>query len=205
MESQRTGILGGTFNPIHNQHLLLAKAAYEQLSLDKVLLIPSGISYLKEGTGVLPADVRYEMCRLAVKDIGYLEISDIEIKRQGNSYTCDTIRELKAGFPDIKLYFIIGADTLFMLDKWKNPEYIFKNSIIAVASRLDGDSFTDDKIRDRIRELEGSFNADIKKIDIEASGLSSSMIRQAAERGEDISCFVPKDVAEYIKMNGLYR
>ena len=89
-----------------------------------------------------------------------------------------------------------------MLDKWKNPEYIFKNSIIAVASRLDGDSFTDDKIRDRIRELEGSFNADIKKIDIEASGLSSSMIRQAAERGEDISCFVPKDVAEYIKMNG---
>ncbi len=205
MNPYRTGILGGTFNPIHNQHLLLAETAFEQLALDKVLLIPSGISYLKEGTNVLPASIRYEMCTLAAEGIDHIEVSDIEIRREGNSYTCDTIRELKEAFPDNVFYFIIGADTLFMMDKWRDPGYIFANCTIAVAARLDGDSYTDDKIKEKADEYKAAYDAEIRIINIDVSGLSSSMIRKKAAAGEDIRAFVPEAVAEYIEKNNLYR
>ena len=205
MSAEMTGILGGTFNPIHNQHLCLAKAAHEQLSLKKILLIPSGISYLKAGTDVLAADKRYKMCCLAAEGIPYIEVSDIEIKREGNSYTCDTLKELKDLNPDTDYCFIIGADTLFMLEKWKEPDHIFSDCIIAVASRLDGDRYTDDKIIEMISYYEKKYNADIRSIKVEVSGLSSSFIRQSVKEGEDISPYVPDRVALYIKENRLYR
>ena len=85
MGRRSVGILGGTFNPIHDQHILLAKSAYEQLSLSRVILMPSGVSYLKRNQDVLPSDLRYEMCLLAAEDISFLEVSDMEIKRSGNS------------------------------------------------------------------------------------------------------------------------
>ncbi len=203
--SKRIGILGGTFNPIHNQHLLLAKTAYEQLSLEKILLIPSGISYLKAGTNVLPAEIRYEMCLLASKSVPYLDVSDIEIRRKGNSYTCDTLRELLSEDPERILYFIVGSDTLMMLEKWKDPEYIFRNCIITAAKRLDDNNYTDDKINACIRKYENIYNAEIETIDIAISDLSSSMIRDAASKGDDISPYVPKDVVDYIKDKGLYK
>lgn len=201
----RVGILGGTFNPIHNQHLLLAKCAYEQLRLKKILVIPSGVSYLKAGTNVLPADIRYEMCRIAAKDIPYLEVSDIEIKREGNSYTRDTLRELLEKDPGQRLYYIIGADTLMMLEKWRDPEYIFRHCVLSVASRLDGDRYSDDKIREKIRQYESEYGACIEIIDIAVSDLSSSMIRESASKGEDISAYVPRELAEYIAENDLYK
>ena len=205
MSSKDIGILGGTFNPIHNQHLLLAKKAYEQLQPDKILLIPSGISYLKEGTNVLSADKRYEMCRLAVSGIPYIELSDIELKRKGNSYTCDTLKELSLQYPDAEFYYIIGADSLFMLENWRNPEYIFSNCILTVASRIDRNNYTDEKLKQKITYYEERYDARIRVLEINISDLSSSMIRQAAAKGEDIRYFVPEDVADYIIKNGLYR
>ena len=205
MSSKDIGILGGTFNPIHNQHLLLAKKAYELFQPDKILLIPSGISYLKEGTNVLPADKRYEMCRLAVNDIPYIELSDIELKRKGNSYTCDTLKELSLQYPDAEFYYIIGADTLFMLENWRNPEYIFSNCILTVASRIDRNNYTDEELKQKITYYEKRYDARIRVLEINISDLSSSMIRQAAAKGEDIRSFVPEAVADYIIKNGLYR
>ncbi len=205
MSLKRLGLLGGTFNPIHNQHLLLGKCALNQLSLDKLLLIPSGISYLKEGTNVLPADIRYAMCALAVKDMEHFEISDIEVRRKGNSYTCDTLRELSAIYKDTCFYYITGADTLFMMDKWKEPEYIFSHCIIAVAARLDESSYTDAKIKEKMMEYKSRYGARTELIDIPVSDLSSSMIRRAVAAGEDIRSFVPGAVADYIYRNGLYR
>lgn len=201
----RVGILGGTFNPIHNQHLLLAKCAYEQLMLKKVLVIPSGVSYLKAGTNVLPAGIRYDMCMVATKGIPYLEVSDIEIKRQGNSYTRDTLKELLEEDPDRTLYYIIGADTLMMLDKWRDPEYIFRHCVITVASRPGGDRYSDDMIKEKISQYETVYSAEIERIDIEISGLSSSMIRESASRGEDISAYVPSELASYIREHNLYK
>ena len=205
MKSGRIGVLGGTFNPIHNLHLKLAEYAYEQLNLETVMLIPSGISYLKAGTDVLDAGIRYKMCLLASKELPYIEVSDIEIKRAGNSYTCDTLKELLGSAPDNEFFLIVGADTLFMLEKWKNPEYIFANSIIAVAARLDGDRYTDDKIREKIGEYGSRYGARTEIINIDISDLSSSMIRKKASEGEDIRPFVPESVAAYIAENGLYR
>ena len=205
MSSKDIGILGGTFNPIHNQHLLLAKKAYEQLQPDKILLIPSGISYLKEGTNVLSSDKRYEMCRLAVNDIPYIELSDIELKRKGNSYTCDTLKELSLQYPDAEFYYIIGADTLFMLENWRNPEYIFSNCILTVASRIDRNNYTDEELKQKITYYEKRYDARIRVLEINISDLSSSMIRQAVAKGEDIRSLVPEDVADYIIKNGLYR
>lgn len=205
MKDHRTGILGGTFNPIHNQHLLLAECAYEQLSLEKILLIPSGISYLKKDMEVLPADIRYAMCIKATEDIDHIEVSDIEIKREGNSYTRDTLEELTSTYPDNEFYYIIGADTLFMLDKWKDPGFIFSHCILAVASRLDGMKYTDDRMEEKINEYKTHYGARIVTIRIPVSDLSSSMIREAVSKGEDISRCVPEKVAEYIKANGLYR
>ena len=205
MDKKRIGILGGTFNPIHNQHMLLAKCAYEQLLLEKILLIPSGISYLKKDIAVLPADIRYKMCLLAAQGIDYIKVSDIEIKREGNSYTRDTLKELQLIDPDAEYYYIIGADTLFMLEKWKDPEYIFRNCILTVAARLDGETYSDDKIKEKIQEYEMGYDARIVTLNITVSGLSSSMIRNAVSNGEDIRAYVPERVASFIEENGLYR
>lgn len=203
MSEKNIGILGGTFNPIHNQHILLAKCAYEQLKLDKVLLMPSGVSYLKKDTGVLPAEIRYKMCSLVAEEIPYLEVSDIEVKRSGNTYTYETLRELYEKDSSGTYYFIAGADTLFMLDKWKEPAYIFEHCVIAVAARLD-DMCTEDAIKLKIKEYEGKYNAVIRLVDINVSDLSSSMIRQMVSEGKDIRPYVPESVAEYIEHNGIY-
>ena len=205
MAQVRIGILGGTFNPIHLQHLKLAECAYRQLELDKILLIPSGVSYLKSGTGVLPADVRYSMCALAVRDIPYIELSDIEIRRKGNSYTCDTIRELVEADPGASYYFITGSDTFLMLDSWRSPEYIFRHCVIAVVARADEAGSPDEEILSKIKEYESRFDAEVRILEKVPSDLSSSMIRDAASRGEDISGYVPERVAEYIINNRLYR
>ena len=199
------GILGGTFNPIHDQHILLAKSAYEQLSLSRVILMPSGVSYLKRNQDVLPSDLRYEMCLLAAEDISFLEVSDMEIKRSGNSYTRDTIQQLLEADPSSTYYFITGSDTFFMLDKWKDPEYIFSHCIIAVAQRADAANRTDTDLIRKIREYEGRYNAAIRTLDIRISDLSSSTVRDYIAEGRDIRSFVPDKVAKYIKENRLYR
>ena len=205
MGRRSVGILGGTFNPIHDQHIRLAESAYEQLSLSRVILMPSGVSYLKRNQDVLPSDLRYEMCLLAAEDISFLEVSDMEIKRSGNSYTRDTIQQLLEADPSSTYYFITGSDTFFMLDQWKDPEYIFSHCIIAVAQRADAGNHTDTDLIRKIREYEGRYNAAIRTLDIRISDLSSSTVREYIAGGRDIRSFVPDKVAKYIKENGLYR
>ena len=118
--------MGGTFNPIHNGHILLAQAAYEYCSLDKVLFMPSGVSYLKEQNDIVTAEHRLNMTCLAVDEFEYFACSDIEIKREGNTYTVDTLRELSFKNPNCEFYFIMGADSFMSFDSWKEPEEIVK-------------------------------------------------------------------------------
>ena len=129
----KIGILGGTFDPIHNGHLYIAKKAMEKYSLSKVLFIPTGVSYMKSGVSL--AVHRYEMTRLAIRDFPEFEISDLEVFRGGNTYTFETIQELKKEYPDDKFYFIIGTDTLFMMEKWRNFEYLFENLTLIVGKK----------------------------------------------------------------------
>ena len=131
----KIGILGGTFNPIHNGHLLLAEQARCFYGLDQVLFIPSGCSYMKRQEEILPGEIRFQMVQLAIADNPYFCVSDMEIVREGNSYTCETITRLHAQYPEDELYYIVGADTLFQMEFWKNPEQIFTQCITAASVR----------------------------------------------------------------------
>ena len=130
---RKIGILGGTFNPIHTGHLLLAEWAMEALLLEEVWLIPTGISYRKSQTNVLPGDERLYMTRLAAGENDRLRCLDLEVRREGYTYTWETLEQLQAANPDVRFFFILGADCLFSIEHWKNPEKIFQCCALAAA------------------------------------------------------------------------
>lgn len=200
LKSKKIGIMGGTFDPIHNGHIAIAKRAYEQFGLDKVLFIPSGISYLKKDKNVSSSDIRFKMVELSIMDYPYFEASTIEIERAGDTYTFETLQELKSLYPDSMLYFILGADSLLYIDKWYKPEIIFENCTLICAVRDDADI---NVIKAKGRELEKS-GARILYLDIEAIDISSTKIREAVKLNNSISSFVPKSVEEYILQEHLY-
>ena len=136
--SKKTGIMGGTFNPIHNGHLLLAEEAREFLNLDEVIFMPSGNSYMKSAASILKGEMRARMVELAISGNPYYLLSRMELERKGPTYTCDTLVQLKNSYPENEFYFIAGADTLLTLEGWKNPEMVLKNCIMAVAAGLCG-------------------------------------------------------------------
>lgn len=198
----KIGILGGTFDPIHNGHLYIAKKAMEKFSLSKVLFIPTGVSYMK--TGVSLAVHRYEMTRLAVKDFPEFEISDLEVFRGGNTYTYQTVQELKKEHPDDKFYFIIGTDTLFMMDKWRNFEYLFENLTLIVADREGQDN---DRQEKKAEEYKKKYHAKIKFLNEDRYNISSTQVRSAfkitnPQYHTTPDC--PAAVIQYAEENHLY-
>ena len=200
----RIGILGGTFNPIHNGHIALAKAALSELNLDKVLIMPTGISYLKANQQVESKIIRSDMVKLAVDKESGLEYSDIEIKRDGNTYTYETLLELKNINNECTYYYIIGADTLFNIENWKNPDINFKECVIAVMRRDDVDIL---EIEHKINELEEKYFANCTIIDVPKIDISSTLIRDLIKTGdiEKTKPLLPEKVYSYITENGLYR
>lgn len=193
-------ISGGTFDPIHKGHIEIAKIALSQFNLDKVIFMPTGNSYMK--SDVTPSIHRYNMLKLAIEGIDKFEISDLEIKRAGYTYTKDTVVYFKENYPDDELYFLIGTDTLFMLEKWYMPEYLFKNLIFIVAKRGDADSVA------KAEELKEKFNADIRFMHNDIIDISSTEIREEFDNksyDEFNNRFFDKKVFEYIKENHLYK
>ena len=193
-------ISGGTFDPIHNGHIEIAKIALSQFELDKVIFMPTGNSYMK--SDVTPSIHRYNMLKLAIEGIDKFEISDLEIKRAGYTYTKDTVAYFKEKNPDDELYFLIGTDTLFMLEKWYEPEYLFNNLIFIVAKRGDADSVV------KANELKEKYNADIRFMHNDVIDISSTEIRDEFENDsyeEFKNIYFDKKVFEYIKENHLYK
>ena len=193
-------ISGGTFDPIHNGHIEIAKIALSQFELDKVIFMPTGNSYMK--SDVTPSIHRYNMLKLAIEGIDKFEISDLEIKRAGYTYTKDTVAYFKEKNPDDELYFLIGTDTLFMLEKWYEPEYLFNNLIFIVAKRSDADSVA------KANELKEKYNADIRFMHNDVIDISSTEIRDEFENNsyeEFKNIYFDKKVFEYIKENHLYK
>ena len=193
-------ISGGTFDPIHKGHIEIAKIALSQFNLDKVIFMPTGNSYMK--SDVTPSIHRYKMLKLAIEGIDKFEISDLEIKREGYTYTKDTVAYFKENYPDDELYFLIGTDTLFMLEKWYMPEYLFKNLIFIVAKRCDAESVA------KAEELKEKFNADIRFMHNDIIDISSTEIREEFDNksyDEFNNRFFDKKVFEYIKENHLYK
>lgn len=200
-KKKRVGIMGGTFNPIHLGHLILAEHAYEQLELDEVLFVPSGNPYMKEYADVLDAKTRIDLVGEAIEDNSHFALSRIEVDRGGNSYSYETIAALKEANPDTEYFFMVGADSLFMMDKWMCPEKIFNEVTIAVAIR---GGYTDDKLEAQINILEEKYNIKIVRLNSRSVDISSTQIRARVKEGKSIRYMVHYKTAEVIKKKHLY-
>lgn len=155
----KIGIMGGTFNPIHNGHLALAEYAMDELKLDEVWFIPTGCSYMKKDVSdILPGEERLMMARLATQDNDRMKCLDIEIKRDGYTYSYETLEQLKCEYPENQFYFIFGADCLFTIEVWRYPERIFENCTVVAAVRNGADVT---QMKQKIAELSDKYQADI--------------------------------------------
>lgn len=187
----KIGILGGTFNPIHLGHLIMAEEVADKLNLDKVIFVPTYMPPHKENSDIAPAVDRLKMVKLAIKNNKRFSVSDIEIRRKGLSYTIDTIREFKKLYPEDELYFIIGSDLIKYLDSWKDLEEILKLIKFIVATRP---GYPLDKIPQHI-----------STINIRAIDISAYQIREAIKNNQSFRYLVPDEVYYYINKKGLYR
>jgi len=190
--------MGGTFNPIHNGHLILADTAFRALALDKVLFIPSGNSYMKKN--VLETKKRVDMVRLAIEKYPQFALSLVEANRQGDSYTSETLERLTNENPNTCYFFIMGADLLFQIERWFQPEKIFSLAKIVCTVR---DNYDMDKIREKGQQL-SRLGADIIYLDMPKIELSSTDIRAKVKKQLSILEDVPAEVAAYIQRERLY-
>lgn len=198
---KKTGIMGGTFNPIHMGHLIVAEKAREQFGLDEVLFLPSGVPYMKNCDEVLPGKIRMEMTGLAIQGNPFFTISSMEIERKGRTYTYETLEELRAQNPDTEYYFILGADSLWKIEDWRSPERIFAACHILAAVRDDRSSGDMEKQAAYLKE---KFGAGIFLLQTGHIEISSSMIRSLCREGKSIRYLVPDAVYDYIRKNRLY-
>lgn len=204
MKSRKIGIMGGTFNPIHYAHLLLAENAREQFGLDRIIFIPSGQPYMKvqkEDENVPSGELRYQMVKMAIQENPYFTCSRIEIDRPGKTYTVDTLHELQKMYPGDELFFIMGADSLLSMESWYQFEDIFQMAAILVAVRDDTD---EKKLTDVITRMKSKYLADIRMVMTGRMDISSTMIREKIKTGKSVQYLLPEDCVEYICLKNLY-
>lgn len=198
---KKVGIIGGTFNPIHLGHLILAERAYEEFELDEILFIPAGVSYFKDQSTILDKKTRITLTGGAIGDNPHFALSTIECDRAGNSYTYETLEELKRHNPDTQYYLIIGADSLVQMELWQKPENILRDAIILVAKRQGP---TTQEFLDKMEEIKTKYNADIRVIPCTYIDISSTEIRERVKAGKSIKYLVPEVTENYIKKHHLY-
>lgn len=196
----KLGIFGGTFNPIHCGHIELVKHFAELAGLDKVLLIPTKIPPHKVSPDLLSGETRFEMCTLAVQGEDKIEVSDLELRREGHSYTIDTLKALEEIYEGAQLYLIMGADMLLCLDSWRDYQGIIERCVICAAARNDS---TANELRLKARAL-GIPEGRVIISDEEIMTVSSTQIRENIRGGGSIAGLVPDAVAKYIADNELY-
>ena len=198
----KAGIIGGTFNPIHNGHILLALYCKEKLNLDSVIFIPTYTPPHKSDKELVSEVHRINMCNIAVESYNDFSVSDIEIKRKGKSYTYETLTSLKEIYPDDTLYFITGADMFLTLEKWKNPEIFFEKAIIAAVPRNSSDS---EVLNSHYQAILKPMGAKACILDEPVMSVSSTFIRENIENYDLIKSLIDRNVYEYIVKNNLYR
>lgn len=198
---KKIGILGGTFNPVHMGHLLMAEYAKEAAGLDVVILMPSGKSYMKADTNVLSGKERLKMLQLSIEGNSNLMTSDMEICREGNTYTYETLLQMKRLCPDSEIYFILGADSLFHMERWVKPESIFANCTILAAGR---NNASKQELLTKKQDLEKRFGAQILLMDFPEIDISSTKIRENIRNQKSIRYMVHDNVWKYIQENQLY-
>lgn len=198
----KTGVFGGTFNPVHKGHIMLAEYCMDSVGLDRIIMIPTAVPPHKISNNLASENDRLNMCKLACRGKENFFVSDIEIKRQGKSYTYETLTQLKEIYPDDHLYTIMGADMFLTLNRWKNPEIIFEKSSIITIPRDDENKL----------ELENFYNKVLKAMGASSvilpnpvMSVSSTFIRENLDNFNLISDMLDKGVYDYIIKNNLYR
>lgn len=201
------GIMGGTFNPIHKGHIQIAQSAYEQYHLDTVWFMPNHIPAYKATDQIVSEVDRLAMVELAIRKIPYFCSSDYELRREGNTYTCDTLKGLTTEYPEDDFYFIMGADSLMYFDKWVHPEQIASMAQILVAAR-DHSSYA--QLEEKIRQLEQLYpGSGFHIIECAEIACSSSRLREELHQSIDspssyVVEYMNPDVLQYITEKGLY-
>jgi nicotinate-nucleotide adenylyltransferase len=220
---KKIGIFGGTFNPIHNGHLKVGREVRQGFDLDKILLVPAAVPPHKKTENVAKARDRLEMIRLAIEKDPCFEVSDLELKRRGPSYTIDTVERFESIFPEnTRLYFIVGMDAFLDIESWKSYGELFRAIPFIVMSRPGLASGDGDKQRKSPRELlisrvssgyvfdekrNAFFHPEKKPVflfDVAPVDISATMIRKRIKRGRKIDGLVPEKVKEFIEKKGLY-
>jgi nicotinate-nucleotide adenylyltransferase len=196
----RIGILGGTFNPPHLGHLVAAQEAHRELDLDQVLFIPAGTPPHKPVEDEPGAGHRLELCRLAVGDDDRFSVSDVELQRDGPSYTVDTLKVLRTHAPSDDLFLILGGDIAAGLPRWHEPERVLELATVAIAKRRGTAKSTVDQALAQLRGGERARFFQMPRI-----GISSTLVRRRVRAGQPIRYFVPDGVMQYIETHGLYR
>lgn len=197
----RIGIYGGTFNPIHNTHIDIARAALEQFSLDKVYFLVAGNPPHKDTAENIPDACRLEMVKLAITNQPKIAIDEREIYRTGKSYSYISLTEIKKENPTDDIFFIMGSDSLLYFKNWVKPDVISDCATILVAPRL-GDNM--DVLNNAINECKDLFSGDFFLIDYKANGLASSVIRQDFYTDKSVHKWLDSKVEEYIIEHNLY-
>lgn len=198
----RVGILGGTFNPIHNGHIQMIEYSHKEAGLDKVIIMPTFVPPHKESSNLVSCEHRLNMCRLASEKLDYADVSDFEIKLEGKSYTYRTLQLLKQQNSEVELFFIVGADMFLSMQNWKNPEIIFKLATIIAIPRDD----------ESVDELTEHYDTALKRLGARALILqksvltvSSTYVRDNIDNASALSKLLDKRVYKYINENNLYR
>lgn len=200
MKKRKFGILGGTFDPIHLGHLLTADFVMNALGLEKIIFIPANYPPHKTGMNITNAKHRYIMSLLATSHNPQFEVSDIEIKREGLSYTIDTIKTLLEENPDVEFYFILGADAVAELDKWERFEELLDLCYFVAATRPG--------FAQKVEQAKASFGDAGNKIiwlNTPELNISSTDIRNRVKNGLPIKYIVTSSVESYIHKEGLYK
>lgn len=203
------GIMGGTFNPIHLGHIAIAKAAYEQFHLTEVWFMPNHIPYYKSDESLISGADRLAMVGLAIQNIPYFKASDFEIKREGNTYTADTLILLREKYPQHSFYFIMGADSLFYFEKWKSPETIVRNAVILAAPRKEKDRV---QVQNRVDDLNRLFGGiyfhliDCPEVHCSSRDIRAQLVQPdiEGEQSAGSELYLSEDVYEYILQRRLY-
>ena len=198
---KRIGILGGTFDPFHKGHFLLAKTAYEQFKLDEVWIMPNGNPPHKRNIEQTDFETRCEMIRLSIKEAPYMVLCNYEGSEDSYHFTYQTLGEFKKMYPDDEFYFIIGADSLRDFPTWREPGIISQLCTLLVACR-DESGIADLKLK--IAEMNERFGAECLIMNSPKVDAASSEIRVMVSEGKDIADYVGKEVANYIKNEKLY-
>lgn len=195
----KTGIFGGSFNPVHKGHIHLAESVMQELGLDRIFLVPSRISPHRSSDEYVSGGDRLEMLRLACSGRSGLEVCDYELNSDRVSYTIYTIEHFRSIYPDDELFLLVGSDMLLSFDKWYRFEDILAEAALAVVSREDGDMSL---LRKKAAELEKygrifiSYAAPVT--------VSSTEIRKKIAKNSDWACYLDENVVQYIRLKGLY-